>query len=107
LANTPPDRRAAARATPLLRRATGALLWQDYWASTAAPQLAQMLGLQRAQMPPGSHESGQVVWDKQRHWRGLLLALYLNVHSALFYEVLSCYLGKGRRGGGAHRGGGG
>ena len=43
---------------------TGALLWPDYWASTAAPDLAAIL--QIPGLIPGSFESGQMVFDKRR-----------------------------------------
>ncbi len=44
----------------------GALLWQDYWASTHAPQLARMLRLRRSAMPRGSYDSGIMLVDKAR-----------------------------------------
>ena len=43
---------------------TGALLWPDYWTSTAAPDLAAILGVPA--LPAGTFESGQMVFDKQR-----------------------------------------
>ena len=43
---------------------TGSLLWPDYWASWAAPDLATILDL--PSLPQGSFESGQMVFDKQR-----------------------------------------
>lgn len=45
-------------------RNTGALLWPDYWDSTAATDAAAILGLPGP--IPGSFESGQLVFDKQR-----------------------------------------
>ena len=74
---------------------TGALLWQDFWANTVAPEGEQLLGLPRDKWFAGSFESGQMVLDKRRHWRGLATAVYLNAHASLYYEVLTCYLGKG------------
>ena len=29
-----------------------------------------------------------------RHWRGLLIAAYMNMHGRLFWELLHCYVGK-------------
>ncbi len=29
-----------------------------------------------------------------RHWRGLLLSAYVNTFPDIFYELLSCYIGK-------------
>ncbi|GIL63128.1 hypothetical protein Vafri_17254 [Volvox africanus] len=74
---------------------TGALLWPDYWDRTAAPEVAQILNISASLIPAGSFESGQMVIDKARHWRGLLLATYLNVYGSIFSELLSCYIGKG------------
>ena len=45
-------------------RQTGALLWPDYWDSTAAPDLATILDV--SSLPSGSFESGQMVFDKKR-----------------------------------------
>lgn len=45
-------------------RETGALLWPDYWASSAAPDVRQILGLKS--LPEGTSESGQMVFDKMR-----------------------------------------
>ena len=42
----------------------GALLWPDYWESSAAPDLLSILGLKEA--PLGTTESGQMVFDKAR-----------------------------------------
>eukprot|EP00976_Prorocentrum_cordatum_P005969 119613-Prorocentrum_minimum.AAC.1 len=43
---------------------------------------------------PGTHESGQLVWDKQRHWRPLQLCLYFNLKGKFFYPLLTDYLGQ-------------
>ncbi|GFR52395.1 hypothetical protein Agub_g14905 [Astrephomene gubernaculifera] len=75
--------------------ATGALLWPDYWVRTAAPEVSQILNISNRQLPSGTYESGQMVIDKARHWRGLLVAAYLNVYGKLFSELLTCYVGKG------------
>ncbi|GIL84768.1 hypothetical protein Vretimale_14448 [Volvox reticuliferus] len=74
---------------------TGALLWPDYWDRTAAPEVAQILNISASRLPAGSFESGEMVIDKARHWRGLVLAAYMNVYGAVFSELLSCYIGKG------------
>lgn len=47
-----------------LYQKTGALLWPDYWESSAAPDLAKILGGQV--LPSTTFESGQMVFDKQR-----------------------------------------
>lgn len=62
------DSVAVADPTPLFQahafQDTGALLWPDYWASTAAPDLAVVLGLDA--LPTGTHESGQMLFSKAR-----------------------------------------
>jgi len=73
----------------------GAVLWPDYWQSTAAPDLAAIVGLPRSSLPPGSHESGQMAVDKARAWDGLLIAAYMNLEHALYYELLTGFMGKG------------
>ncbi|KIZ05690.1 hypothetical protein MNEG_2267 [Monoraphidium neglectum] len=75
--------------------ATGALLWQDFWDNTVAPEAEQMLGVPRSDWFRGSFESGQMVVDKARHWRGLLTAAWLNSYASFWYEVFTCFLGKG------------
>ena len=44
---------------------TGALLWPDYWQSSAAPDLAAILNVPH--LPSGTFESGQMVFDKARY----------------------------------------
>jgi hypothetical protein len=44
---------------------TGALLWPDYWQSSAAPDLAEILGVHH--LPKGTFESGQMVFNKRRY----------------------------------------
>lgn len=46
--------------------ATGALLWPDYWERSAAPDIADILGLDPGQLPTGTFESGQMALDKRR-----------------------------------------
>ena len=62
------DNVAVADPTPLFQapafQDTGTLLWPDYWASTAAPDLAAVLGL--GALPAGTHESGQMLFSKRR-----------------------------------------
>ena len=44
---------------------TGALLWPDYWWTSAAEDLKAILGV--AELPVGTFESGQMVFDKSRY----------------------------------------
>ena len=45
---------------------TGALLWPDYWDSSAAPDLPAVLGVAPADAPRSSFESGQMLFRKSR-----------------------------------------
>lgn len=45
-------------------QSTGALLWPDYWQSSAAADLAAVLDV--AELPNETFESGQMVFEKQR-----------------------------------------
>lgn len=45
---------------------TGLLVWPDYWAASAAPELARILGLDVHALPQGTFESGQIVFDKRK-----------------------------------------
>ena len=51
----------------------GAILWPDYWDHTGSPLLPHVVGLEegRSEMWRGNRtvESGQIVWDKKRHWK--------------------------------------
>ncbi len=63
-------------------RETGALLWPDYWASSAAPDVREILGLKS--LHEGTSESGQMVFDKMR-WASLKL-LYCVIY-VLWYRT--------------------
>lgn len=76
--------------------ASGALLWPDYWDSAAAPDAAGVLALPAGTvLPGGSFESGQMLFNKRRMWRAIQLAAFMNIHSALYYELLTNFMGKG------------
>lgn len=47
-------------------------------------QTSELLGVPREVWPAGSFESGQIVIDKSRHWRGLVLAMYINSYSGFW-----------------------
>ena len=97
--NVPVSDPAALFEAPAFVR-TGALLWPDYWASTAAPDLAAILGVPA--LPKNTFESGQLVFDKARTWAGLMAASYFNIESGLYYELFSGFMGKGDKEGFAH-----
>ncbi|KAK4694418.1 alpha 1,2-mannosyltransferase, partial [Lecanoromycetidae sp. Uapishka_2] len=52
---------------------TGVVLWPDYWKHTGAPLLPFEVGLadEASEMlrQDQTAESGQLVWDKKRHWK--------------------------------------
>ncbi|DBB17802.1 TPA: hypothetical protein ACH3X3_002830 [Trebouxia sp. C0006] len=79
---------------------TGALLWPDYWHSSAAPDLQLILDV--PSMADNTFESGQMVFDKKRVWEGLLLAAFFNMQSNLYYELFSNFMGKGDKESFAH-----
>ena len=68
---------------------TGLLMWPDFWASQVKAGAWEALGIPPDMRPKGSHESGQVVLDKQRAWQPLLLAIFLNMRGDVFYPLLS------------------
>lgn len=53
-------------------------------AAVPAAQVSDMLRLPRRRWFGGSFESGQLVVDKRRHWRGLALAVYFNSYAAFW-----------------------
>lgn len=79
---------------------TGAVLWPDYWLSSAAPDLQLILDV--PSMADNTFESGQMVFDKKRVWEGLLLAAFFNMQSNLYYELFSNFMGKGDKESFAH-----
>ncbi|KAL3132425.1 hypothetical protein ABBQ32_008983 [Trebouxia sp. C0010 RCD-2024] len=81
--------------------AKGAVLWPDYWASSAAPDLQRILPA--VKLPSNTFESGQMVLNKRRQespsgsgvWKGLLVAAFFNLQSRLYYELMGNFMGKG------------
>ncbi|KAL9030436.1 MAG: hypothetical protein Q9196_001441 [Gyalolechia fulgens] len=53
---------------------TGVVMWPDYWKHTGAPILPYIVGLSDGPSEmlreDQTAESGQLVWDKRRHWKG-------------------------------------
>ena len=54
-------------------RDTGAILWPDYWKFSGSPYYPYIAGLtdepSDALYEDKTVESGQVVWNKERHWK--------------------------------------
>ena len=52
---------------------TGAVLWPDYWKHTGSPWLPYAIGISDGAsemlQDERSVESGQIVWNKHRHWK--------------------------------------
>jgi len=75
-------------------RETGTMFWPDYWQPSPAPELLSV-----AEVPRGlnmTHESGQMLVDKARGWRSLLLAGYLNLLGPeVYYKLLNDAVGEG------------
>ena len=71
---------------------TGVVLWPDYWKSTSMPELPYIIGLtdgaSEILRDEQTVESGQILWDKSRHWKSLLLATYYNYYGPQVYYTL-------------------
>ncbi|OAA67121.1 alpha-mannosyltransferase [Niveomyces insectorum RCEF 264] len=72
-------------------RSHGLVTWPDFWLSTAAPALYDIVGIPA---PPvaerASSEAGMLLYDKARHGASLLLAAYYNFYGpAYYYPLLS------------------
>jgi hypothetical protein len=65
---------------------SGAIFWPDYGRFEQTEAAWRICGVRRPEGP--EFESGQMVLDKERCWRGLMLALWLNEHSDFFYKHL-------------------
>ena len=54
-------------------RQQGTILWPDYWKHSGSPWLPYIIGTNEEKsdmyMDEKSVESGQIVWDKERHWK--------------------------------------
>ena len=71
----------------------GAVFWQDFWRQTAAPDAHEILG--NSTRMRHTHESGQMVVHKGRHWDALWLNLFMNSFSGFFYPLTVNYMGLG------------
>ena len=73
-------------------RDTGAILWPDYWKHTGTPWLPFVIGIsdEASDMlqDEKSVESGQLVWNKNRHWKVFfpISSLFIS-HSASIYGL--------------------
>jgi alpha 1,2-mannosyltransferase len=74
-------------------RQAGLLLWPDFWIATEDPRFYDIAGVEGgfpSGLPVTGCETGQMVLDKTRHLRTLLLAVYYNIWGPKwYYELLS------------------
>jgi len=73
-------------------RSTGFIGWGDFWIGTESPAFYEIAGLPSfpENLPQASSESGQLILDKSRHLKTLLLAVYYNVFGpGYYYQLLS------------------
>lgn len=71
---------------------TGFVGWPDFWIGTEAPVFYQIAGLNEfpKELPAASSEAGQLLVDKRKHIKTLLLATYYNIWGpGYFYPLLS------------------
>ncbi|KAL8872358.1 MAG: hypothetical protein Q9174_002000 [Haloplaca sp. 1 TL-2023] len=71
---------------------TGVVMWPDYWKHTGSPLLPYIVGLSQESSEmlreDQTAESGQLVWDKKRHWKALCLAAYYNYYGPQHYYTM-------------------
>tara|TARA_B100001121_G_scaffold301768_1_gene313263 strand:- start:4 stop:1023 length:1020 start_codon:yes stop_codon:yes gene_type:complete len=74
----------------------GAIFWPDLWPPTPAPELFEITGWDPEAGLKVTHETGQMVISKKRHWRSLILAAHFNLLGPkLYYRFLSDANGEG------------
>ena len=78
-------------------KTTGAVLWRDFWRDSSAPdaRLALFGDENAPSWPKFTHESGQMLVDKRKHWNALFLALYFNAFDHIFYPLFGGFMGIG------------
>jgi len=69
--------------TPQFRE-TGAIFWPDYERMVPSRNAWKAFGVPFRDEP--EFESGQIVLDKERHWRALNLTMWFNEYSDFFYR---------------------
>jgi alpha 1,2-mannosyltransferase len=69
---------------------TGAMFWPDFWPLEDTNPIWHHLDKNPVQGM--QQESGQLLIDKQQHWKPLLLALYMNLESKFYYTMLQVSL---------------
>lgn len=69
---------------------TGFVGWPDFWKGTEAPVFYQIAGLEGfpKDLPATSSEAGQLLVDKSKHIKTLLLAAYYNIWGPDWYYAM-------------------
>jgi alpha 1,2-mannosyltransferase len=69
---------------------TGLVSWPDFWVGSESPSFYVIVGLKDypSNLPASSTEAGQLVIDKGRHLKTLLLATYYNIWGPHWYYPL-------------------
>ncbi|EPE03986.1 alpha- -mannosyltransferase [Ophiostoma piceae UAMH 11346] len=68
---------------------TGLVTWPDFWEPTVSPLYHDIAGTKPVAVSERpSSETGQLLIDKVRHWKTLLLITYYNFYGADFYYRL-------------------
>ncbi|KAI9209357.1 mannosyltransferase putative-domain-containing protein [Polychytrium aggregatum] len=67
-------------------RLAGTVLWTDYWRTSRWNPIWHTMGL--CWEREWETESGMVLVHKRKAWRGLVTALYMNIHSDFYYQLI-------------------
>ncbi|KAH0066661.1 nucleotide-diphospho-sugar transferase, partial [Aureobasidium melanogenum] len=69
---------------------TGLVIWPDFWISTESPSFYDVagIGVMPPNLPKSSSEAGQLLINKRKHLKTLLLANYYNIYGPDFYYPL-------------------
>jgi alpha 1,2-mannosyltransferase len=82
-------------------RSTGYVTWPDFWGSTASPIFYRLIGKDiPSLLAHASTESGEILINRRKHARTLLLNAYYNIFGPHFYFPL---LAQGSPGGGGDK----
>ncbi len=66
------------------------VLWPDYWIPTFSPYFSQISGVSESLlMSRPTIEAGQILVDKARHWKTLMLAAYYNAYGEYYYDLIT------------------
>ncbi|CAL8574348.1 mannosyltransferase [Xanthoria parietina] len=78
---------------------TGAILWPDYWQATESPYTPYITGQNgtKATLVPDIQtvDSGQMLWNKAKHWKSLCLSAYYNYFGPKYWYTLLTQGGPG------------